>query len=494
MPLLDWSKLARELLYDPKNPLLFNNGFFVFFFFVFMLLFYTFRNNIRIRTYITCFFSLYFFYKASGFFVVLVMISACVDYILSNWIYVTSNHLKRKILLWLSVLINLGVLFYFKYTNFFISVSNDLLSTKFNPLHILLPVGISFYTFENISYTIDVYKGEFKPIKKFSQYLLFLSFFPKLVMGPIVRAADFIPQLSKPYYVSQENFSRGFYLIVVGLFKKIVISDYITLNLVNNVFTNPSLHTGLECLFALYGYAIVIYCDFSGYSDVAIGMARWLGIEIPGNFNLPYQSKSITEFWKRWHISLSSWLQDYLYIFALGGNRKGKFRTYFNLFATMLLGGFWHGASWNFIIWGALHGLALIIHKLWLQIFKRKEGLSSSGSWNAVALFITFNWVCFCWIFFKADTLQHALLFIRQIFYNFDAAVFLQFAEHYKYVLLMILLGFIMHATPKYRIDKLCLRLETASMPVYVLIFIVSIMVYLQFKSAEPVLPIYLQF
>ncbi len=489
--MIDLSKLVHQFLYDPQNPLLFNNGFFVFFFAAFMLLYYSFRNNLRIRTYITCCFSLYFFYKASGFFVVLVIISAIVDYILSNLIYVQKNKRRKRLLLICSIVFNVGMLFYFKYTNFFISVCNDMFKAHFNPLNILLPVGISFYTFENLSYTIDVYKGEFKPVKKFSEYLLFLSFFPKLVMGPIVRAADFIPQLSKPYHVSNEDFAKGFYLIVVGLFKKLVISDYITLNFVNYIFDEPSRYTGIECLFAVYGYAVVIYCDFSGYSDVAIGMARWLGIRIPANFRLPYQSKNITEFWRRWHISLSSWLRDYIYI-PLGGNRKGKARAYLNQFATMLIGGFWHGASWNFILWGALHGGALAFHKQWMQFFPSKQ---SKSFWiNALCIFVTFNWVCFCWIFFKSATIEHSFTFIKQIFTNLDLQVFPEFFANYKYVLVMMLLGFIMHAFSESFISKMCVRLERAPLATYVIIFLISVFVYMQFKSAEPVMPIYLQF
>ena len=219
-------------------------------------------------------------------------------------------------------------------------------------------------------------------------------------MGPIVRAKDFIPQLKQPYFVSDSDFSKGFYLIVTGLIKKFIISDYITLNLVNYVFDGPNLHNGFECLIALYGYAIVIYCDFSGYSDIAIGISKWLGITIPTNFLSPYQSKSIAEFWRRWHISLSSWLRDYLYI-SLGGNRHGKFRTNINLFLTMLIGGFWHGASWNFIIWGAIHGFALIINKLWSSVFGKIKIVPKFIS-NIFYGIITFHLVCFCWIFFKA--------------------------------------------------------------------------------------------
>ncbi|MEI9959352.1 MAG: hypothetical protein WDM90_24235 [Ferruginibacter sp.] len=209
MPAFDIQAFLHQFLYDPKNPLLFNNGFFVFFFGVFILLYYIFRNNFKVRRYIFCFFSLYFFYKASGYFVGLVILSAVVDFVISNAIYRQENKTAKKALLIASIIFNLGMLFYFKYTNFFVSLSNDVLSTSFHPLNIILPIGISFYTFENLSYTIDVYKGQFVPAKKFSDYLLFLSFFPKLVMGPIVRAHDFVPQINKPYILSEKDFAKG---------------------------------------------------------------------------------------------------------------------------------------------------------------------------------------------------------------------------------------------------------------------------------------------
>ncbi len=267
---------------------------------------------------------------------IFVILSAIVDYLLSNAIFRQKNPKKKKGLLLLSIIFNLGLLFYFKYTNFFIETVNNLLGAGFNPLNILLPVGISFYTFENLSYTIDVYRGHFEPARKFSDYLLFLSFFPKLVMGPIVRAHDFVPQINQPYVITENDFAKGFYLIFSGLFKKLIISDYITLNYVNYIFDDPSRYTGLENLFAVYGYAVIIYCDFSGYSDTAIGIAKWLGFSIPTNFKSPYQSKNITEFWRRWHISLSSWLRDYLYI-PLGGNKKGSVATW--VFSALFFGG-----------------------------------------------------------------------------------------------------------------------------------------------------------
>jgi len=546
MPSFDIQAFFEQFLYDPKNPLLFNNGFFVFFFALFIGLYYSFRNNFRTRRYIFCFFSLYFFYKASGYFVGLVVLSAIIDFVLSNAIWRQQNKTIKKWLLICSIVFNLGLLFFFKYTNFFISVSNDLLHTGFNPLNILLPVGISFYTFENLSYTIDVYRGQFEPARKFSDYLLFLSFFPKLVMGPIVRAHDFVPQINKPYVITENDFAKGFYLIISGLIKKLIISDYITLNFVDYVFDDPARYTGVENLFAVYGYAVVIYCDFSGYSDVAIGIARWLGFSIPTNFLSPYQSKNITEFWRRWHISLSSWLRDYLYI-PLGGNRGSSFGTWFfsvlffagiyltgtqllqwswwaslvlsagilllfllpaiitkekkgvaanmNLLTTMLLGGFWHGASWNFILWGALHGISLAVHKVWMLLTGRSLAKFSNRWWyNGIMLLITFHFVCFCWIFFKAADFTTATSMIHQILHNMDWSVWAGFAGNYKWVLVMMAIAYIIHAIPDHTADRVIGRFQKIPLLVYMVIFFLFVLLYGSLKSAEPVMPIYLQF
>jgi alginate O-acetyltransferase complex protein AlgI len=546
MPSFDLRAFFHQFLYDPKNPLLFNNGFFVFFFGIFMLLYYYFRHDLKVRRYIFCFFSLYFFYKASGYFVALVILSAIVDFVISNAIYRQQDKLKKKLLLIASIVFNLGMLFYFKYTNFFISLSNDLLSTSFHPLNILLPIGISFYTFENLSYTIDVYRDKFVPAKKFTDYLLFLSFFPKLVMGPIVRAHDFVPQINEPYVLSEKDFAKGFYLILSGLIKKLIISDYITLNFVSYIFDDPARYTGLENLFAVYGYAAVIYCDFSGYSDIAIGIAKWLGFTIPANFLSPYQSKNITEFWRRWHISLSSWLKDYLYI-PLGGNRRSTFATYFfatlffvgvvmmgvhllhfsylwssvlsalilsvfalpalikkdssslstnlNLLNTMLLGGFWHGASWNFIIWGALHGVALAVHKIWVLLTgKVFKNLNQNRVYNIIAALITFHFVCFCWVFFKAPDFNSGLDMIYQVTHDFSFNVWPGFYNNYKAVLGMIVLAGMIHLIPDDLADKVIDRFTKVPMIAYVTAFFAFVIVYGFFKSAEPVLPIYLQF
>jgi D-alanyl-lipoteichoic acid acyltransferase DltB (MBOAT superfamily) len=511
------------------------------------LLYYAFRNRPVIRKFIFIGFSLYFFYKASGYFVALVILSALVDFFLSNAIYRTKKRNKKKLLLILSIMFNLGLLVSFKYTNFFLSIANDLFQAGFNPLNILLPVGISFYTFENLSYTIDVYRGEFEPARNFSDYLLFLSFFPKLVMGPIVRAHDFVPQINQPYQVSNKDFLHGFYLIWSGLFKKLVISDFLTLNLVNYVFDDPSRFTGLENLFALYGYAMVIYCDFSGYSDIAIGIARWLGFSIPTNFLSPYQSKNITEFWRRWHISLSSWLRDYLYI-PLGGNRRTGFTsvtftllfitgviycthklfgmsilgassagmatiglliapalllrnwkiwgTNNNLITTMLLGGFWHGASWNFLIWGALHGIYLAIHKVWVILTARIHlGIVLGRFFSILSATLTFHAVCLGWVFFKANGTEAALAMIHQITHNMDFRLWSVFFQNYQNPVYFILLGLVIHAIPDSWPEKFIYKFaDKINLMTCILLMMGFLLIYGYFKSAEPVMPIYLQF
>ncbi len=490
--IIDGAAFVRQLLYDPENPLLFNNGFFVYFFFLLTLLYYLFRERYTGRAVILSLFSLYFFYKASGSFVLLVIISAIIDFFLSNLISRQKNLGAKRLLLSLSIVINLGLLFYFKYTNFFIEICNESLNAGFNPLNIILPVGISFYTFENLSYTVDVYHGKIEPEKKFLNYLLFLSFFPKLVMGPIVRARDFIPQLKKPYVVTNRDFADGFYLIITGLFKKVIISDYITANFVNYIFDAPSLHSGVECLLAVYGYAIVIYCDFSGYSDVAIGIAKWLGITIPANFNAPYKSTSISDFWRRWHISLSSWLRDYLYI-PLGGSRHGTLRTYTNLFITMLLGGLWHGASWNFIVWGGLHGGALAVHKIWYNIMKKNS--QRDPEWTRIfSIILTFNVVCFGWIFFRSSSIDLAFQMIQQIALDFSFDGYQQFLENYGPVVMMIALGFILHILPANVTEFVKTRVEKLPLAGSVLVFLAFLAIYAYFKTSAPIMPIYLQF
>jgi alginate O-acetyltransferase complex protein AlgI len=266
------------------------------------------------------------------------------------------------------------------------------------------------------------------------------------VAGPIVRASVFIPQIYQEFRLSRHEFSHALYMISKGLIKKIVISNFIAINLVDRVFDAPAIYSGFENLMAIYGYGLQIYCDFSGYTDIAIGVALILGFRLPVNFNSPYKAKSITDFWKRWHISLSQWLRDYLYI-SLGGNRKGKMRTYFNVMITMLLGGLWHGASLKFVIWGGLHGIGLIFNKIWDSIFKNH--LKTGWVGRTMGIFITFQFVSFCWIFFRAPDMESVKVMLKQVFESFSPGSYMTVLPVYGNALLLMSAGYIIHFLPE---------------------------------------------
>lgn len=362
-------------------------------------------------------------------------------------------------------------------------------------MDIFLPVGISFFTFQSISYVIDVYRQRIPALGRWLDYLFYVSFFPQLVAGPIVRACDFIPQIYRDPFVSRAEFGEGLFLVLCGLLKKTVISDYISLNFVDRVFDAPLLYTGVENLIGVYGYALQIYCDFSGYSDMAIGIALFLGFRFNINFDSPYQSATITEFWRRWHISLSSWLKDYLYI-SLGGNRKGRIRTYVNLLITMLLGGLWHGASMSFVLWGALHGVSLAIHKFMMSHF---PGFKPVGGemrpWRrVVGVLVTFHLVCFGWILFRAPSMQVVGEMLSQILTNFHPEVFGQFVSGYKGVCALMLIGYALHFMPRRFEDALRGAVTRSPLLVQAALLAAAILLVTQFRSAGVQPFIYFQF
>lgn len=490
MPPFDIHKLARELLYNPQEPLIFSSGLFLFLFTGFAWIYIVLSPTQKPKLIFVTLFSLYFYYKSSGIYFLLLIFATIADYTLAGLIDASEEKWKRKLYLTLSIVANLGMLAYFKYTNFLFETFADFAGGEFEPYDIFLPVGISFFTFQSLSYTLDVYRGNLKHVDHILDYAFYISFFPQLVAGPIVRAADFLPQIHKPTYVSHEMFGRGVFLIATGLFKKAVISDYISINFVDRVFDAPALYTGLENLFAVYGYALQIYCDFSGYSDMAIGIALLLGFHFNTNFDSPYRSKNITEFWRRWHISLSSWLRDYLYI-SLGGNRKGKVRTYLNLMITMLLGGLWHGASWRFIIWGGLHGAALAVHKFYTEYFKINL---DTKAWHIMRVLLTFHFVCFCWIFFRSADMEAVGVMLRQIFTHFNAPIFFEFVAGYKSVLFLLLVGYILHFIPDRIQNKVEQRVTHMPLVMQAVCVVLVIILVIQTKSAGVQPFIYFQF
>jgi D-alanyl-lipoteichoic acid acyltransferase DltB (MBOAT superfamily) len=452
------------LNFDPDKPFIFTSAAF-WIFFLFVLAGYSLvYKKLVLRNVYLFLVSLFFYYKAGGLFLFILIFVTIVDYSCGLLIFKSKRSVGRKFFVLLSIISNLGLLGYFKYTSFIINTinevfgtrfrvfdllstfSNSFLGTHFDISYIILPVGISFFTFQSLSYIIDVYRKKMEPVRNIIDFGFYVSFFPHLVAGPIVRASVFIPQIYQEFRLSKQEFSHALFMISKGLIKKIVISNFIALNLVDRVFDAPSIYSGFENLLAIYGYGLQIYCDFSGYTDIAIGVALILGFRLPVNFNSPYKAKSITDFWKRWHISLSQWLRDYLYI-SLGGNRKGKIRTYFNLMITMLLGGLWHGASLKFVIWGGLHGIGLVINKIWNSIFK--SHLRPTWIGRLFAVFITFQFVSFCWIFFRAQDLENVKIMLKQIFENFSPGSYMTVLPAYSNALLLMFVAYIIHFLPE---------------------------------------------
>ncbi len=448
--------------FSTARPLLFTRLEFWLFFLLLSFGYAYVRGHIRKRTLYLLAFSLFFYYKSCGYFFSLILLSVAVNYHLGRQVAMREDERERRWGIGIAVAFNLLLLAYFKYMAFFVGVVNDLFGTDLQPVNlmaqvgaalfgddsdvasILLPVGISFYTFQAISYVVDVYRREIPPLKSMADFAFYLSFFPQLVAGPIVRAKEFIPQIARPFQLTTREATYALFLILTGLLKKNVFSDYIALNLVDRVFSSPEAYTGLENLMAAYGYAMQIYCDFSGYTDIAIGVALLLGFRLTVNFNFPYKASSLSDFWRRWHISLSTWLRDYLYI-PLGGNRHGLWVMFLSLFATMLLGGLWHGASWNFILWGAFHGLGLVLGKL---VMRLPADILASRTVRFLRAALTFHVVVALWVFFRASDLETSLQVFGQIFGSFHLEILGQFLQAYTLPVLLIALGFTLHWLP----------------------------------------------
>ncbi len=356
-----------------------------------------------------------FFYAAWDVrYLALLLLISVIDYVCAAHIAASNDERKRRALVLVSIVTNLSILGYFKYANFFVDNLNAVLALRgirIQKLDILLPAGISFYTFKTMSYTIDVYRRRISPVRTLLDYTMFVTFFPELIAGPIVRASVFLPQLSRPLGPNRERLAHGASLFILGLTKKVVLADRFAV-VSDAVFAQPTQYSSLTVWLGVLAYALQIYCDFSGYSDMAIGTAKMFGYDLPENFDMPYLSGDITDFWRRWHMTLSAWLRDYLYI-PLGGNRGGATRTYVNLMVTMLLGGLWHGASWNFVAWGALHGGALAVHRMW----KRHTRLRVP---RALATAGTFLFVMLCWVPFRAPNVSVCYDIFRHLFAPHD--------------------------------------------------------------------------
>ncbi len=490
---IDVSKLPPLFLYDGNNPLMFNTGLFLFLFVGFMGIYKLLAHRESLRIGFVILFSLYFYYKSSEWCVVLLVFVALSDYTLGRLLGWVSWKWLRRFFVLISMAVNLGMLCYFKYTNLILSTIADFSQRPFTPMDIVLPIGISFFTFRSLSYIIDVYRKEMPPVTSLRDYLFYLSFFPPLAAGPVVRAKDFVPQIHRPLAMTPSLMGEGIFLIICGLIKKVVISDYISVNFVDRIFDNPMLYTGFENLMGVYGYALQIYCDFSGYSDMAIGIALLMGYRFKINFDSPYKSGSIAEFWRRWHISLSGWLRDYLYI-SLGGNRKGNMRTYFNLFITMVLGGLWHGASWLFIVWGAWHGVMLVIHKIYRRVYPVAKNYKAGFVRHFFNVLLTFHVVAIGWIFFRAPSLDIVGQMFTQIFTNFHPEMTSSFVSGYAVIFVALVAGYLLHFAPHSWSEGIQKLLSWSPLTIKAVVFALVLFLVLQVKSSELVPFIYSQF
>ena len=506
---MEW--LEHIFLFNESSPLIFTRLNFWVFFVIILLGYSTFHKKISVRNVYLFLVSIFFYYKTGGLFFGILLFSTVTDFFLGHAIYRANSKLNKKLWLATSIFLNLGVLIFFKYDYFFTETfntvfnanfevvthaakwSNQLFNTGFDLDKILPPIGISFFTFQTMSYSIDVYRGLVKPVKNIADFGFYVSFFPQLVAGPIVRAADFIPQLYKPYNLSKQEFGYGFYLILKGLTKKMLIGDYLAVNIIDRVFANPSSFSGFENLSALYGYSLQVYCDFSGYTDIAIGIALLMGFYLPKNFNSPYKAKNCGAFWSRWHMSLSSWLKDYLYI-PMGGNRRGSafsfislgvilvfitflaqdlklllvfaiafgsiwalvrvfpqlkkhITTNINLMMTMLLGGLWHGSNWTFVLWGGLNGIGIVAYKYWRKISPYEK----IDHWivNTWKIFLTFSFITFTRIWFRGESMQGTMEMLAQIGSDFGWDILPEMLGAYWKVLSVFSIGLIIHWLPE---------------------------------------------
>lgn len=521
-----------------------------------MLGLYSFIYKInKLRTVYLLLVSLFFYFKTSGVFVILLLFTICSDYFWGRCIHQSPSTARRKAFLTVSVILNLSLLCYFKYAYFFTEsfnnitgghlvffnhsaqFSNTFFGTHFSVDKLLLPVGVSFFTFQSLSYTIDLYRRRIEPVNNVLDYGFFVCFFPHLVAGPIVKAHEFVHQIYQPYKLSRMEFGMALFWIINGFCKKIV-ADYMAVNYVDRIFDSPGYYSGLEIVIGIFGYSLQIYMDFSGYTDMAIGLALILGYRLKTNFNSPYKATSTSEFWKRWHISLSTWLQEYLYI-PLGGNRHGTVGSYIaisvialflvllsghlwlilalllaavllliaayfseglrrnmntniNLMVTMLLGGLWHGSSWLFIIWGGLNGIGLVVHKYWEKISPFRH--TTNIALRFFLMLVTLTFISFTRIFFRSTGLDIVDTIFYRMGHHFGAGLLFQVLAGYRSVFLIMALGYIIHWIPESA--KAAYRSWFASRPVWAMGALVLLAVFCMYQlmSGEMQPFIYFQF
>ncbi len=508
---IDLSKVVETLMYTPSAPLLFNTGLFVVLFAVFLAFYRLLRPFRTARMIFTILFSLYFYYKSSGLCVLILLGVAVSDWVLGICMGATRRDWLRRMLVGLNICVNVGMLAYFKYFNLLADTIGRFFSTSITAADILLPAGISFFTFRSISYMVDLYRGQLQPCRNLLDYVFFLTFFPPLLAGPVVRAKDMLPQVSADPTPTREMVSEGVWLIILGIIKKMVIADFISGNFVDRVFDNPALYSGFENMMATFGFTIQLYCDFSGYSDMAIGIALLMGYRFKENFNAPFKAQNPTEFWHRWHISLSTWLRDYVYI-PMGGNRCSRARAYFNQFATMVIGGLWHGASWMYVIWGAAHGALLVLHKTLrslltpqavvaggesggeVSLFTRREPTQPLVWLRAINMVVTFVLVSAAFMIFRAPSMENVSMMWHQIVNDFHLSVAPQFVSGYLTIVIAMAVGYLVHVTPTRVTAPVRRAVTEAPVLLQAILLAIALLIAIQIRSSDIVPFIYMQY
>lgn len=489
----DFSRLLDLLSYHPESPMLFNTGLFLVLFAAFMVVHEALRKLPVARMVAIILFSLYFYYKSGGWCCALLFGICLSDYLLGLWMQASRRNWIRRFIVFLNVFVNIGLLIYFKYFNLIGRTWSELRGGAFDAWDIILPAGISFITFRSISYIVDLYRKEMDAERNFLNYAFCALFFPPLLAGPVVRARDLLPQIRKRPVATPAMVGEGFFLIMCGLVKKVIIADYISGNFVNRVFDNPMLYTGFENLMGAVGFTIQLYCDFSGYSDIAIGLALLMGYRFKENFRAPFKAQNPSEFWHRWHISLSTWLRDYLYI-PMGGSRKGSFRTYLNNFLTMVLGGLWHGAGWMYLLWGGYHGVLLAFHKFFKGKYDLPDLLRNSPLLRAINIAVTFSLIVVGFAIFRADSLETLMAMGHQILFAFHPGIALQFVSSYMLIVAAIVVAMLGHWAPRAWTTGVCTFYQERSILLQTLILALMLFIVIQVSSSDVVPFIYLQY
>jgi D-alanyl-lipoteichoic acid acyltransferase DltB (MBOAT superfamily) len=484
--MIDFNDLLTQFAYRAESPMLFHHGIFLFLFANFLILYAIFYTSSKIQKWILILFSFYFYYKSSGNYLLLLLVTVGADYFFSILISKTTKPKLATFLTALAIVFSLSFLMYFKYLDFFLR-SLGLGEQGLQTAGIVLPIGISFYTFQSISYLVDIHRKVIK-VPSLLDYLLYMSFFPHLVAGPIVRAKDFLPQLKKKIKVTREMVNEGFYLITKGFIKKAIIADFIA-QYVDIIYASPTGTSGVEAIFAVLGYALQIFCDFSGYTDMAIGIALLMGYRLCLNFDSPYKSLNITQFWRKWHISLSSWLRDFIYI-PLGGNKKGFALQLVFLLITMIIGGFWHGADWKFVWWGIGHGLLLVFHKL----LTRWVTISGSMVLDSLSWILTFSTVVILWIPFRALSLSDSLILFKALFQTIDLETLSIFCQQNFLYVLLLGIGFSMTLLNDGLKEKFKTWYYKESIIIKLVLLVALIQVMYEIQSSEVQPFIYFQF